>query len=323
MDNLLTGKFTDELSPENVGVEILQKAYSWNKASLSKSVVLELRVKNISGNNLDSISVAYFNDIDAGYWENNKAKYDAVKRHIYVYNPLDANAPYIGLRLLTNQKNNVYAFDVFPNIGVYGVPNNINITGLAYLDSDKFKTISSGVLRPEAGKFTSNGSTLNPNGNDVAVSFGGTLYNLQNGATQTIAFAFIVGDDLADFEKQSDSIYAQFNKVNTSPLPQVSLVNACKISSAKVAPSNGSKFNFFKNEADINAVANAKDYLVNTLLSDTAIWVSNTDSLYESAKVKADVKVANLTPDFTSTEDVLNQGQVNFVGTGNNITNWA
>ncbi len=322
-DHLFTGRITDEGSPENVGVEILQKAYSWNKTSLSKSVILELRVKNISDNNYDSVAVSYFNDIDAGYWENNKAYYDAVKKHIYVYNPLDGNAPYIGLRLLTNQKNNVYAFDVFPNISVYGVPNNINITNGGYLDSDKYKTMSSGVLRPEAGKYTSNGVTLNPNGNDVAVTFGGTLYNLPKGATQTIAFAFIVGDNLADFEKQSDSIYAQFNKVNTSPLPQVAIVSACKNSSAKVAPNNGSKFNFFKNQADVNALVNGKDYSVNTLLSDTVIWVSNTDSLYESAKVKADVKVANLVPDFTFIEDVLNQGQVNFVGTGNNITNWV
>ena len=33
-----------------------------------------------------------------------------------------------------------------------------------------------------------------------------------------------------------------FNKVNTSPLHQVALVNACKNSSAKVAPNNGSTF---------------------------------------------------------------------------------
>ena len=309
-DTLVSNYISDANNVNKVGVEINQRSYFWRNNVLSKSFVLELRVRNTSGATLDSVGVGYFLDEDVANYETNKTDYDASRKLAYAYSG-QYTAPYGGLRLLTNQKANFYAFDQSNVVD----PTNIN-TGNGFSDADKFKALSSGIARANAG--------VAGMGNDIAYTYGATVYNLKPNEEQIVAIAFVVGDDLADLQAASDSVYKQFKIAYTSPTPSHNAVKVCKLASTTLSPAGGSEFNFYKtavNPANIiaDSVASVN---VNLGVNDSTFYITNIDSLFESKPLALNVSVEKLNPNFTVSEDLGAQGKQNFIGTGVGINNW-
>lgn len=264
--------FNDSMNAYPLGIKFLQNSFTINTSAFEKTVFLEYKVINQSNMNWDSIYVGHFIDWDIQNYATNKADYDYTNRLGYAYN-VGAGGLYAGITLLTKQDVNYYAMD---NILVGG--NNIN-PNAGFSESEKFTTLSSGIGRPQAG--------TQPTGNDISMVMGGRINHLNIGDTAVIAFALVSGNSLTDLQTSAANALAKFIQLNTGPKPNAQVQTLCYKDTATfvISPDPGKKFNFYDTipAQNIAPVHTGNTYTLLDVSKPDTIYITDTDSLYESA----------------------------------------
>jgi len=294
-------------NPERVGVFITQKTYAWNESNTKKALVVEYRIENRSGADLSNVHTGIFADWDIQSSFQNKANWDASRNLAYVY---QTSGKYAGIKLLTSQEIIYYAFD---NDGTAG---SINIDD-GFSNTEKYQALNQGTIRNEAG--------VTPN--NVSHVVGGKITNLADKATEIVAFALVVGDNLEELQSQADAITNKFQEKHTGPLPNLSTLGVCKGSDILINPSNTHLFNIYqKLPASPSTLINtATAFKVQDIQTTQRFYVSNKDSLYESETVEVILQPIGYQTNFTKTPDTLNiliENEVRFESTNQESVAW-
>lgn len=307
---LITTKFDDSKNPNKIGVEISQKSFAWNTTNLDKTIVVEYKIKNTSGAKFDSLCVGLFTDVDVDGEHYNEAasKWDATHHVGYAYNVNTNALGFAGFKLLTPQKENFYAMD-----NSDGIQGNVNPNS-EFTAANKFKVLSSGIARTVAGGV---------NGNDISAVIGATVYNLEPNATTTVAFAYIMADTEAEMLTNADAIQAKYIAIRKGVKPVITDKVVCLNQKATLNPTGGTAYEFYKAStiANQNLLSVGSSYLTNNIAADTAFYIVNKDSIFDSDVAKVKVNVSKLNPDFSYTLD-NSPGRVLFES-ANNVSDWS
>ena len=284
IDFSATAVFADTSAPaaEKVGLLLTQNTLAWKDAPHDKYFIEEYKVKNIGKTDFPALYLGWFADWDIQGYANNAVSYDSTLQLGYAFNTIKNNA-YAGIALLSLQSPQFYALDYDYKAGVWVYDS--------FTKAEKFQTISSGVFRKQS----------TPNTLDVAFSIGAGTDSLKSNQSQTIAFAFVAGDNLNDLKTSVLQAQVRYRQFRTSPLPVLTTVNACYNDSVKIIPQNGKIFRFYNSATAPKPVFTGSVLRAGKALKDTVYYVAGADSVFESQRVAVSVKVFSVTAGFSNT----------------------
>ncbi|HSY60474.1 MAG TPA: T9SS type A sorting domain-containing protein, partial [Cytophaga sp.] len=202
------------------------------------------------------------------------------------------------LTLLTNQELHYYAMD---NSNVGGT--NINPND-GYTKAEKFNCLSSNT-----GRFTAG---TNSTGNDISMSMAGRINHLKRGDTVVVAFALLTSHTtLLDLKLQSTAAIQKFIEIHTGTTPLSNSAKLCTndTSNFTISPSPGNSFNFYTEipVSTSTSIFKGKSYTLTNISAADTIYITNSDSLYESTYSRF-VVLENKAPvaAFSFTADIAN-----------------
>ncbi len=312
-----TARYEDITNNSNrIGLNIEQNTYSWNEVAVEKSVVIEYKLKNIAGGSIDNLYAGIFTNWDIDDYTKNLADWDGTNVLGYAFSSA-LNGKYAGITCLTErdisvagQKIHYYAFD--------DATNTIKIND-GFTKQEKFDAVSKGIFKPQAGT---------AQGNDVANILAVRLSNFALGQTRTVAFAYVVGDNLNDLKAQAIAIQNRYKIAKRSPTPTVTNITSCQNGQATVTPIGGSKFNFYAEEpiAETTPILHTGNSLVlSNITINQTLWVTCVDSVFASPAVPLQVTITTHKTNFTQANDSLNlpaSDQMTFASTAIGATIW-
>lgn len=195
------GCFNDNNAGTNkIGIETSYKAWEWGSTGSSNFFIVEYTLKN---QDTDTISNLYSSVYTRWQMPNAEygltdeiAEWDASRRLAYTYRT-SPNGGFAGVKLLTQGNPNWYAIN---NTGTSG---SINIAD-GFSDTEKYTTMSSGLTRLSAGP------------GSVSGVLGSGPISLPAGDSVKVAFAFILGEDLAKLQEHADSAQARYDGLNVT-----------------------------------------------------------------------------------------------------------
>lgn len=257
---------------------IRKKAYAFNEAPNQKFAIIEYDITNDSTRTIQNLYASLFTDFDLQSYTQNRAEWNSTLNLGYAFH--SSGSLYAGIKLLTGQTPNYYAFN---NNGTAG---SINLYD-GFSESEKFTSAANGILRASAGT-----SGL---GTDVSLMLGGTIQNIAPQETRKIAFAYVVGNSLTELENNAQLAQNKFVEVNTSPLPDIaSTFSVCYNGSVVLAPSNGILFDFYDSFPLTTPIATGSSLTISNLTTSRTIYIVCRDKLYPSPTKVVDVNVAPL-----------------------------
>ncbi|MCS6796695.1 MAG: PKD domain-containing protein, partial [Raineya sp.] len=243
-----------------------------------KFIIVEYDITNDSTRTIPNLYASIFTDFDLQEYARNRADWDNARKMGYVYHYL--NGMYAGIRLLTEQSPNYYAFN---NNGSSG---SINLYD-SFTKTEKFTATSNGLLRTQAG--------MSGLGTDVSIAVGGTITNLAPQAMRKIAFAYVAGNSLAELQANADEALNTFLEVNTTPLPNIaSNFVVCQGDNLVLAPTNGSTFDFYDSFPLTTPIHTGNSLTLYNITSNRTIYIVGRDRYYPSPVKVVNISVAPL-----------------------------
>lgn len=199
----LIGKINDGNLAMPMGLNITHKAYAYSSSPDDKYVIVSYTVENSSSSVLNNLYLGIFADWDIQDAYANKAGFDASRKMGYVHS-LVPDTIYAAIKLLSNTTAFNYSLD-----NITGGGGGVDISANDFSTSEKYQTLSSNRMSAGASS-----------GQDVAhvVSSGG--FSLNPGETETIAFAIIAGDSLADIQQSADAAQSKYNVIGVEEINQ-------------------------------------------------------------------------------------------------------
>ncbi|GAB4132378.1 MAG: hypothetical protein OHK0045_15620 [Raineya sp.] len=259
-------------------LKVQKKAYAFEEAPNQKFAIIEYDITNDSTRSINNLYASLFTDFDLLTYTQNRAAWNASLNLGYAFH--SSNNLYAGIKLLTQQSPNYYAFN---NNGSAG---SINLYD-GFSKTEKFTATSNGISRALAGT-----SGL---GTDVSLAVGGTIQNLAPQETRKIAFAYVVGNNLTELEDNAQLAQDKFLELNTSPLPDIaSSFEVCYDGNILLAPSNGNTFDFYDSFPLTTPIATGSSLLINNLTTNKTIYIVCRDKLYPSPVKQVNINVAPL-----------------------------
>jgi hypothetical protein len=185
------GIFNDAPASPTLNLNISHKSYAWSSVGNRKYVIFEYKIRNAGATTINGLRAGIFADFDitAATAATNMSAYDATNKMGYIYDS-NTGGMYAGIKLLTTTAPaNFYALD-----NVAGGGGGVDANTGGYVTAEKWTTLSTQRL--------SGGPT-----DAMEVMSSGPFNNVLAGDTVKVAFAIIVGDNLADM--QTSAVNAQ------------------------------------------------------------------------------------------------------------------
>ncbi|MCY7361605.1 MAG: T9SS type A sorting domain-containing protein, partial [Ignavibacteria bacterium] len=204
--------FNDNAAGSNkIGIEINLSSYQFTTAADSDYIILKYKIKNSTAGVISNFYTGLYTDWEIGSLGNyNNADWDAANQMGYVWKASGNPATYTGVALLSAGNVSYWAID-----DDNSVPGNPFGTWDGYSDAEKYRSLSSGIGRMQAG---------GTNGNFVSNIVGSGPYSIPAGENITVTFALIAGDNLADLQSNCIAARNKYNSVigitsNNSQIP--------------------------------------------------------------------------------------------------------
>ncbi len=250
-----------------IGVQVRQKTYTWNEASLNRGHVVEYNIRNLNSTRIDSLYAAVFanwNIYDAGF---DRAGWIEEQQLAFARDAFGGSI-FAGIQLLTPQDGvNFYAFDQLEGIDFKD--------GLT--DEEKFTAMTGGIQRIEAG--TEGG------GADVGHCLGVKIKNLSLGPGKTLVFVFAAGNDLSQLQTNAQALADHYISLNTGPVPVMSELGVCAGESVTLQPINGEVFKFYNaspSEEEAVLLHTGSSFTLSNLQGNQTLFITNIDQVFES-----------------------------------------
>ncbi|MBC7921433.1 MAG: S8 family serine peptidase, partial [Ferruginibacter sp.] len=287
-DVALAGVFSDTLgNPARIGLEVDYSPYTWMDG---KFLIVEYRVKNVSGNTIDHLQAGIYANWDVQGAANNQADWDAANRLGYVYNRR-AGGWYAGVQLLTEQPVHYTGLDNTPRSPVQVFDG--------FTTAEKYRLLSGGVTHP----------TTAEGAGDVAHLLAATLENLAEGETRVVAFALLVGDNLADLRATATVARNKFRDLKRSPVPDLANQVVCRDTPFVINPASGVHFRLYNALPPTAPIAEGRRFQLTASDRTATYYVTNVDSLFESHPATVHVQVFHALVDVHQTETGADSAQ--------------
>ncbi|QNF33754.1 S8 family serine peptidase [Adhaeribacter swui] len=287
-DEEAAGAFRDKYPAQGmVGVKVKQRAFAWQNAPDNQYVILEYQITNTTPDSLTNLHAGLFADWDIANYANNVAEWDSVTRTGYTYQPNLKNV-YAGISLLTPQPVTTYALN-----NPSDNPEAINLTD-GFTDADKFT-----ALQNTAKQFQNSGSK----GSDVAQVVGANLQFLAPGDSTTLAFAILGAESLPNLQEQARAALHKYQQIKTGPVLVKQIDSVCVGTSATIQPAGGQKFRFYADPEKDTLLNTGRTFTMPPVKTAATYYISNVDSLYESAVTPVTIVPAISTVNFAFSPD--------------------
>jgi serine protease len=289
------GSFVNNTSPAVISVNY--RSLAWRETPYDKFIILEYKIKNVSGAALTGFNFTLFSDWDISYGgQQDIARWDAETNMGYIYPAVESTRPHAGIRILTGNSPIHYAID--NNEETPGTPFGLYD---GYTDSEKFTSISSGIGRVEAG-------TSGSEGGDVSHVVGAGPYDLAPEQEITVAFALLAANNLSELKDaaaQADTVY---NLMLAAPKPVVSDNSICYNTGTTITATGAGIFKWYDQFTGGNLIYQGSTLNTGILKNDTTYYVSNADNSYESVRSIAHVNVKGNPTIFSSATGSVCEG---------------
>lgn len=299
-----------------IGLEITQKTYAWNEPGLQKSVVVAYDIKNQTVKNISNLFAGIYANWDIITPNENIADWDAENQLGYVYDP-DLNGLYGGIVLLTDipdktKPTNKYgAYTAFDNASITSNDTVIRISD-NFSESEKYRVLAGVSTTRKAGGV---------NGTDVSNAYSAKVANLPAGKSQTVAFAFVVGESLNDIQQSAIRIRDKFKNLKQASPPPAIDTAVCAGTRILIKPKNGSTFNFYLSnplQSSQTPIHTGGQLIVDNVINNQTLYVTNIDSLYESQPAVISIRLSPMDAQFN-----LSNTEFDFVNVLNLVDNSA
>lgn len=201
----IIGSFTDEdaTSADEIGLNVQFTAYAWKEAPYENFVIVQYKIENTSDQYINDLYFGLFADWDINLEDfNDKADWDEETATGYVYTPAEENRLVAGIQVLTGLPQ-YWAIDNDGSIS--GNPFGIYD---GFSDAEKWKAISSGIGRSQAGS---------AEGNDVSQVIAAGPLDITEGSSTTVAFALHGAFSIDELKNSAEA--ARDLYINTFGLP--------------------------------------------------------------------------------------------------------
>ncbi|MFQ3576558.1 MAG: T9SS type A sorting domain-containing protein, partial [Cytophagales bacterium] len=308
-DKLITNRYTDT-GRFKLGIDIRQNVFAYNGEANNNYVIVEYVLTNNTDSVYDKIHAGIFFDWDLPaigtndnfFFAKNRSFWDSERNMGVAFNTL-TNGMYSAIKILS------------PNVSPIFRSIDINTLGTTFTDGLKYTFMNAGISNAQAGYNQSLGT-------DIAHLIGGTFDNFKPGERRTLALALIASTDLASVQQISNVAMNRYRSARTSPTPRVSVVNACVKQSTAIQPSNGQLFGFYKDfPLGQNPDFVGQRLTFDSLSSDTILFVTGKDSIFESNAVMARIRVNEFIGDFSYASLPFN-GRYYFTSNTPNVVSW-
>jgi serine protease len=252
------GIFQDTAGATQAGVRVLQHAWANQLPGTDQTVFLEYAIINQRPDTMHTARVGFFADWDVRSAEHNVARWDAVRRLAYVFNPMH-DTLFTAVKLVSPGPASTYALD------------NANPTALGPINA------TNGLTKAEKyaallGGPTNAGTT--PLGSDVAHVVSAAMPALAPHDTARVAFALIAARSLAELLVLADSTQAFYDAVQqAAPLAIAAGARRCgpgAISLTATGARSGGSYRWYElPTGGIAAPATGPTYLVTVARTDT------------------------------------------------------
>ncbi|RDC61884.1 S8 family serine peptidase [Adhaeribacter pallidiroseus] len=309
-DEEATGVFQDKSSAAGmVGVKVKQRAFAWQDAPDNQYVILEYQITNTTQDSLTNLHAGLFADWDIANYTNNTAAWDSVTRTGYTYQPNLPNV-YAGVSLLTPQAVTTYAIN---NPAQDAQALNLRD---GFTDAEKFT-----ALRNTDRLYQNSGNL----GSDVAQVVGAALNKLAPGESTTLAFAVLGAESLPNLKQQAQAALSKYQQIKTGNVVVLQTDSVCIGATATIRPSGGQRFRFYADLEKTNLLGTGAAFTTPPITTAARYYISNVDSLYESALTPVTIVPANTPVNFTFTPDPVPasaKGQVQFTDASRQAKEW-
>lgn len=193
--------FNDNAAGVNkIGIEIDLNSYQFTTAADSDYVILKYKIKNNTSGDISNFFAGLYSDWELGSLGNyNKSDWDSANQMGYVWKAGGNPGIYTGVALLSTNSVSYWAIDDDNSI-----PGNPFGTWDGFTDAEKYRSLSSGIGRQQAG---------GTGGNFVSNVVGSGPYTITAGGFVTVTFALIAGDNLADLQTNCIAARNKYNSV--------------------------------------------------------------------------------------------------------------
>jgi hypothetical protein len=294
-----------------IGVEITQKTYSWNEATLSKGHVIEYNIRNLNSTRIDSLYASIFANWNVYQTINNRAGWVDSQNLGFARNSFSGSA-FMGIQVITpHQGVNYYAFD---NVSAINVNDGFS-------DAEKFQAMSGGIQNTTAG--------TTGNGADIAHSIGVKIKSLNPGPGKKVAFVFAAGDNLAELQANAQALADKYISLNTSPLPELSSFSVCSNQSTTLRPNNGTVFRFYNgnpSEEGTLLISTGSSLTINDLQSPQTFYITCIDEVFESPSIAVNISISSHETNFEMSNTSLDLSEsdvITLTSTSVNASNWS
>lgn len=196
------GMFADDNAGANkLDVQSRYKVWAWDDPGFEKFVIVEYTLTNTGGSSLTNLFSGIYS-----FWEmpngqfynlNYIADWDASRNMGFARNANNPLGSFAGVKLLSYGPASWYAFN---NNGAGG---SINLFD-GFTEAEKYTAISNGVSRPTAIPGTISGL------------LGTGPLQIASGDSVKVAFAILLGDDLADLQAAADSAQVKYDQLHVT-----------------------------------------------------------------------------------------------------------
>lgn len=181
-DSVVTGKrvatiFDDDGDLMSIGVAVDKNVYARTDDSLRNSILVVLKISNITSEVLENIYSAYFFDFDIGpNGANNVTGWDSEMGAYVIANVVDPSLPRVAMAMVSPLPVNGFAVD---NDGAPDCPSIYD----SFTIAEKWFMMSQGLRRRVS------------NSTDASTVIGAGPFTLEPGQSQEVAFILVAGTD--------------------------------------------------------------------------------------------------------------------------------
>lgn len=189
------GIMNDSAGPSPTGLRIHYRTEAINQVGLDKFVTLYYTLENTGTDTLNNVFAgitSYWNVLNNHYYDyTNIAAFDTLRRMGYARNTSGSSA-FAALKLLSYDGITHYAFN--PD----GASGSVNILD-GFSSAEKWNTLSGSLVRNQSSA------------GNAATMLGSGPFLIQPGGKVKLAFALILGSNLADLQQYADSAQALYD----------------------------------------------------------------------------------------------------------------
>jgi len=196
-------RFSDERAEDPLGLEIVQRSYAFNSALYDDFIILHYVLKNTNASSMSAIYIGLYFDWDIPAYDN-AGGWDAGGNFAWMaYNNGSALSNYRGVKVVHGTTATAFTATAFPLIYY---PSDQFPQGDGFTEQEKYSSLTDG--------FSSSTTYMDAQTDLIQLVSVGPI-TLHVGQVDTVAFALLAGNSLADFTAAAAEAQVAYDGVIT------------------------------------------------------------------------------------------------------------